>query len=583
MNMRWDLTPLYESFESELFINEMKKLDSISKDIVKWAENNLDNYDDTKGKIEHYLKFGIESDYLIDKLYRFIHLTRAVNSIDEDARKYSDIIREKISFLTKPEVMFMKWMKKVDVEKEAEKSDLIKEHLFILNEIKEKAEYMLSEDEEILVSDMMRTGSSSWSMFHSTLVSDLTAEIDGKEIPISIVRSMSSDISQKKRKKGYDAEMKAYETIAMPSSYCINSIKGEVISLSKKRGYKSPLQMTLKDSRMSEETLNTMLKAIKGRLPIFRKYFIKKAKMLGHKNGLPFYELDAPMGKSNRKFTYEEAREFIVTNFRTFSDKLADFAERAFEERWIDAEPRKGKRGGAFNSGLHSIKQCRILCNFNNLFSDVLTLAHELGHGYHGFLLYDESALNASYTMPIAETASTFCETIIMDAALKNANGEEKIALIEGRVCDAARLVVDVYSRFLFESEVFKRRENASLGVKELNEMMMNAQKEAYGDGLDPKYLHPYAWTNKPHYYFSNIHYYNFPYTFGLLFSMGLYAQYIRGGDEFLDKYDEILRNTGKHEIKDITAMVGIDITKESFWNESLDIIEKYVEEFLEL
>ena len=185
--------------------------------------------------------------------------------------------------------------------------------------------------------------------------------------------------------------------------------------------------------------------------------------------------------------------------------------------------------------------------------------------------------------MPIAETASTFCETIIMDAALKNAKGEEKIALIEGRVCDAARLVVDVYSRFLFEDEVFKRREKASLGVKELNEIMMDAQKEAYGDGLDPNWLHQYAWTNKPHYYFPSIHYYNFPYTFGLLFSMGLYAQYMKGGDEFLEKYDKILRNTGKHEIKDITAMVGIDITKESFWNESLNIIEKYIDEFLEL
>ncbi len=463
MNMHWDLNPLYESFDSKLFKDEMEKLDSISKDIVKWAENNLENYDDTKGKIEHYLNFGMESDYLIDKLYRFIHLTRAVNSIDEDARKYSDIIREKISFLTKPEVMFMEWMKKVDVEKEAENSELVKEHIFILNEIKEKAKYMLTKDEEILVSEMTRTGSSSWSMLHSTLISDLTAEIDGKELPISIVRAMSNDISQKKRKQGYDAELKAYKEIAMTSSFCINSIKGEVISLSKKWGYKSPLQMTLIDSRMSEEILNTMLKVIREKLPVFRKYFKRKAEILGHKNGLPFYDLDAPMGKSSRKFTYEEAKEFIVTHFRTFSDKLADFAERAFNERWIDAEPRKGKRGGAFNSGLHSIKQCRILCNFNNRFVDVLTLAHELGHGYHGSLLYNESALNASYTMPIAETASTFCETIIMDAALKNAKGEEKIALIEGRVCDASRLVVDVYSRFLFEDEVFRRRDNASL------------------------------------------------------------------------------------------------------------------------
>ncbi len=583
MNMHWDLNPLYESFDSKLFKDEMEKLDSISKDIVKWAENSLKNYDDTRNKIEHYLKYSIESDYLLDKLYRFIHLTIAVNSTDENARKYSDIIKEKVSFLTKPEVMFMKWMKKVDVEKEAENSELIREHIFILNEIKEKSAYMLSEDEEILISDMKRTSSSAWSMLQNSLISELTAEIDGKELPIAIVRAMSNDVSAEKRRKGYDAELKAYKKIETPSSFCINSIKGEVISLSKKRGYKSPLQMTLINSRMSEEILNTMLKAIKRKLPIFRKYLRKKAEILGYKNGLPFYDLDAPMGKSDRKFTYEEAREFIVTNFRTFSNRLADFADNAFENRWIDAEPRKGKRGGAFNSGLHSIKQCRILCNFNNRFTDVMTLAHELGHGYHGSRLYDESPLNASYPMPIAETASIFCETIIMDAALKNAEGEEKIALLENRISDANRLIVDIYGRFLFESELFKRRENASLGVKELKEIMMNAQKEAYGNGLDPEFLHPYTWANKPHYYLASRNYYNFPYTFGFLFSMGLYAMYIREGDKFVDKYDEILRNTGKHEIKDITAMVGIDITKESFWNESLNIIEKYIEEFLEL
>ncbi|MCK4524116.1 oligoendopeptidase F, partial [candidate division WOR-3 bacterium] len=303
MNMHWDLNPLYESFDSKLFKDEMEKLDSISKDIVKWAENNLKDHKDSKNKIEYYLKYSIESDYLLDKLYRFIHLTIAVNSTDENARKYSDIIKEKVSFLTKPEVMFMKWMKNIDVEKEAENSELITEHLFILNEIKKQSKYMLSEDEEILISDMKRTSSSAWSMLQNSLISELTAEIDEKELPIAIVRAMSNDVSAEKRRKGYDAELKAYKKIEIPSSFCINSIKGEVISLSKKRGYKSPLQMTLINSRMSEEILNTMLKAIKGKLPIFRKYLRKKAEILGYKNGLPFYDLDAPMGKSDRKFT----------------------------------------------------------------------------------------------------------------------------------------------------------------------------------------------------------------------------------------------------------------------------------------
>ncbi len=326
-----------------------------------------------------------------------------------------------------------------------------------------------------------------------------------------------------------------------------------------------------------------MLEAMRESLPDFHKYYRKKAEILGHENGLPFYDLFAPIGKLDMKFTYEEARDYIVKNFRTFSDKMADFADNAFENRWIDAEQREGKRGGAFCSNLFPIGQSRILSNFSGSFSSMTTLAHELGHGYHGLCLNDESILNCNYTMPIAETASIFCETIVMNAALKEATPEQAFSILEMSISDAGQVIVDIYSRFLFESELFHTRKDHSLSVDELKGIMIQAQKDAYGDGLDHNYLHPYMWINKPHYYFASRNFYNFPYAFGLLFAKGVYAEYLKRGQEFVPEYDKLLSATGKNTITDVARMVGIDIQSIDFWRSSLDLIRADIDKFVEL
>ena len=410
-------------------------------------------------------------------------------------------------------------------------------------------------------------------------------EIDGevKNLPLPVVRNMAYSADKNLRKKAYEAELKAYEKIEETSAACLNGIKGEVITLCELRGYKSPLEETLIKSRMDEDILNAMFTAIKESLPAFHKYFRKKAELLGHKNGLPFYDLFAPIGSMNRTFTYEEAREYIVNNFRTFSHKLAAFADRAFENKWIDAEPREGKRGGAFCSNLHPIKESRIMANFDGSFSNVITLAHELGHGYHGLCLTEESILNSKYPMPLAETASIFCETIVVNAALEEASEEEKLSILEASLQDAGQVIVDIYSRFLFEDEVFERRKDHSLTVKELKDMMLEAQKKAYGNGLDHAYLHPYMWVNKSHYYSAERNYYNFPYAFGQLFSKGLYVKYLENKEAFVKKYDEFLRETGKNNINDVAKIMDIDVYSVDFYRSSLNLIEEDIEKFVEL
>ncbi|MBU5425210.1 M3 family oligoendopeptidase [Tissierella pigra] len=586
--MRWSLKELYTSFDSKEFISDLEKLDCLIVEYSKWADENLGSSDNTVEKTEKYIEYSRELNSLFSKLSAFAHLTNTVEAKNEDALKYLDRLRVKGSDLTKPDVQFQNFVKDIDnLEEIINSSELLKEHKFYLEQIKDKTKYMLSEKEEVLISKMSNTGSSAWSnlqnMVSSTLMVDINIDGENKQLPFPAARNLAYDKDPAKRKAGYEAELKAYKKIEESSAAALNGIKGEVITTSALRGYNSPLEETLVKSRMDEETLNAMLTAMREFLPVFHKYYRKKAELLGYSDGLPFYEMFAPMGEVNRTFTYDEAMDYIIKNFRTFSDKLADFVENAHKNNWLDVEPREGKRGGAFCSNLHPIKESRILSNFNGSFSNMTTLAHELGHGYHGLNLKDESILNSRYPMPIAETASIFCETIVVNAALKEASDEEALSILESSISDAGQVIVDIYSRFLFESELFERRKTHALSVNELKEIMMDAQKEAYGNGLDHSILHPYMWLNKPHYYSAGLNFYNFPYAFGLLFSKGLYAEYLKRGEEFIKEYDELLNATGKNNIKDVALRMNIDVHDPEFFRNSLRLIEKDIEKFIEL
>jgi oligoendopeptidase F len=325
------------------------------------------------------------------------------------------------------------------------------------------------------------------------------------------------------------------------------------------------------------------MRAISNKIEVFKKYFQKKSEVLGYKNGLPFYELFAPLGDSSLSFTYDEAKIFVVDNLTSFSPRLGEYAKKAFCSKWIDATPKEGKRGGAFCSNIHYLGESRILTNFTGSFNDVLTLAHELGHGYHGDCLNRASYLNSDYPMPIAETASTLCETILIRAALKNALKDEASAILENDISSSAQVIVDIYSRFLFESRVFELREKGSLTVKEFKEIMINSQVEAYRGALDSDYLHPYMWVCKPHYYYPDHNFYNFPYAYGLLFAKALYARYEEIGDEFSKLYDDMLAQTGKHDLKGIANIIGMDVTKEEFFINSLNVIEKEIDQLISL
>ncbi|WP_018249555.1 M3 family oligoendopeptidase [Orenia marismortui] len=588
MNLKWSLKELYPSFDSKKFRRDFRRLKDNIDRLILWAKDNLKDKDNAIIKAEEFIRSLSDIYSLLDLLSNFAELTLSVEAKNNQAVEIIESLEKYETELTIPYVQFQKWIASLeDLETIISSSELLNEHRYFITSLVEKSKYLLSKDEELLISKLENTGSKAWEKLYNLLTSTLMVEInlegEDKELPLSIVRNLAYDSDAKIRKRAYQAELSAYEKIDDSIAATLNGIKGEVLTVSEMRGYKAPLDQTLINSQMSQETLDAMLKAIRKSLPIFHCYYRKKGELLGHKRGLPFYDLFAPIADLDMTFTYEEAQNFIINNFRNFSGELADYAQNAFENRWIDAKPRSGKRGGAFCSNIHPIRESRILANFTGSLSDVLTLAHELGHGYHGHCLKDESIINSDYPMPLAETASIFCETIVKDAALKTAKDQEALAILETSISDAGQVIVDIYSRFLFESEVFRARKDSSLSVDKLKELMLKAQRKAYGRGLDANYLHPYMWLCKPHYYSAELNFYNFPYAFGLLFAKGIYNKYLKSGQEFVAEYNKFLTATAKNDITTVADLIEIDVNSVSFWRSSLEFVERDIEKFLKL
>lgn len=580
MPQSWSLKALYPSFDSELFQKDMTLLESRIS-----ALNSQSNTLETLLDLEKYIFLNTEIRALISKLMGFSRLRFSTNTKDEKALIALNRIQTGISQLTPAHTKLIKFLSQVkDLETFIAPSEALSQLIFVLKTLKESGHYMLSEAEEILISKLTLTGSSAFSTLQSKLTSSLTVdfEYEGtlKSFPIASLRNFASHKDAAVRKSAYETELKAYKQIDEAVAMALNSIKGEVITLSELRGYASPLEMTLKKSKMSQKTLDAMMGAIESELPKFHRYLKVKARFLGHNGSLPFYDLMAPIGEASKHYTYEEGCQLVLDNFKTFSEALYQMAKKTIENDWIDVSPKPGKVSGAFCSSLHPIGEFRILLNYTGTLGDVTTLAHELGHGYHAICTNDEHILNTDYPMPLAETASTFCETIVNNAAIKESSPSEQVTILENMLQDATQVICDIYSRYLFETELFKVRKDHPLSVDEINTLMTNAQKSAYGDGLDENILHPYMWLIKPHYYSAGLNFYNFPYAFGLLFAKGLYAKYLENPEFFKSKYDLLLAASGKMPIVDVCKILDIDVESQAFWKASLDILTKDIEHF---
>lgn len=588
--MNWNLDSLYPAFDSSEFKSDLALLNTLVEDYSAFSNQIKNNELVPKIAIESYIKkySNIKSTML--KLYAFCSLSFSTDTKNDHASKFMSIVKEYDSKIISSSVEFSSYLGSFEnsvFNQLCNSSKLISDHKFHLSEIINSNKYMLSKNEEVLLSRLKGSGSNAWETLQNKVTSSLSVdiEIDGvtKSLPLQIVRNMAFDNDFDLRKKAYYAELNSYEKIQDVSAAALNSIKGEVITECEMRGFNSPLEKTLFDSRMSISTLDSMLEAILEFSPKFTDYYRRKAKLLGHSNGLPMYDLFAPITTTDKKITLEEAAEFIIKHFNSFSSKLGDYASMAFDKNWIDADPKQGKRGGAFCSNIRPIKESRILTNFTGSLNNVITLAHELGHGYHGDNIFAEDILNCSYPMPLAETASIFCETIVKNAALNSSSQMEALNILETSIQGYGQVIVDIYSRYIFETKFFETRIEKNLSVDEIKELMTDSQKKAYGGGIDHDYLHPYMWINKTHYYYASRNFYNFPYAFGLLFAKGLYSVYLKDKEIFKEKYDIMLRETGKNSIEGTAMLMGIDVSTKEFWANSLKEIGKEIDKFLEI
>lgn len=582
MNERWDLDVIYRGFEDPRFEADLKELDRLAGDFETFA-GALD-----AGEPARTLKEGIrlleELTELGGKLAEYASLRQSADTRDTAAGSNLGRILAVLSRTAGAEAAFRQYAAALPgLEELVSGQEELREYSFLFRKMKENDRYLLSRQAEEVAARMGLSGSGAWGDLQSFLTSSVRVEYDGGETNLSSIRNLAYSPDSAVRKAAYEAELRCYEKIKDPVAFALNSIKLETIHLAQLRGYESPLDQTLKGANMSRETLDAMFAAIDEYLPKFWAYLRAKAKALGHENGLPWYDLFAPMGGGGKTYTTQDAKDYLLDIFGKFDDSLRDMVERAFDEAWIDFYPRDGKVGGAFCGGVECLGQSRILTNFDGSFSDIVTLAHELGHAFHNLNLRDQRPLNRDYSMPVAETASTFNECVVMDKAIAAAGTrEEKLALIESQLQDATQIICDIYSRYRFESAVFAAREGEFMDADRLCGIMLQAQKDSYGDGLDPDCLHPYMWVCKSHYY-SSLSFYNFPYAFGGLLARGLYAMYLEEGAAFVPKYKAFLRATPVASCEDAARVAGLDLTKKEFWEKGLTMLSNEIDEFLEL
>jgi pepF/M3 family oligoendopeptidase len=591
------MTNVYPSLDSKQYKTAVKKykstLDELETFLKKAGKANVKTEPKRLGKLlgEAVERFNALFE-LSGTINPYIHSFVSTDSRDKEAMRALSAFEQMSVQASILNTKFQAWvgqLGKAAIKKAARLNPSAKAHEFALLESAEQAKYLMSEPEEALAAELTLSGGNAFGKLQGTVTSQMAVdfELDGQtqKLPMPALINLRSHPDEATRRRGYEAENKAWEDVKETLAACMNGVKGETLTLDKKRGREDAVHASLDFARIDRATLNAMLAAMEDSFPMFRRYFKHKAKLLG-KEKLAWWDLFAPMGKTDKVYSWEEACEFIVSNFNRFSSELGSFAKRAFDNNWIDAEQREGKRGGGFCMGVEGVKESRILTNFDGSFDQVSTLAHELGHAFHNECAYQagKTPIQQSTPMTLAETASIMCETIATEAVLEQVTDPQEIlAVLEAQMNSASQVVVDIYSRFLFEKEVFERREKSELSADELCEIMERAQKATYGEGLDEQHLQKFMWTWKPHYYSSGFSFYNYPYTFGLLFATGLYAIYEQRGAEFVEDYKNLLASTGEDTAARLAKRFGIDITKRKFWDDSLAIIGKRVDRYCEL
>ncbi len=597
---RWSVSDVHESLDARSFLDaqeqagaEVDRLIALfDEHAIRGAGRDGDQHAEPRtatpadgaaadAVIAGYNRVSAELDLLGAYVYSSVS-TDSRNVAAQAAMSELEPVESKLSPLL---ARLADWVASFDVDELAEVSSEAADHLGPLQRLHERATHQMSEGEEHLYAELSNTGSGAWGRLQREITSQLSADVDlpvgSQRLPINAVRGMATDPDAAVRRGAYEAELMAWPTIEVPVAAAMNAIKGEANVVNRRRNWTSPLDASLFANSVSRATFDAMQSAVSASLPDFRRWMQAKARLHGHPGPLPWWDLVAPAPVSSGGVTWGEGLDVVRSAFGAFSPNLGGLVDRAVDEQWIDAEPRDGKTGGAFCMSFTGDRSL-VLLNWSGSAESTQTTAHELGHAYHNTTLAQRTALQKRLPMALAETASIFCETLVVEAGLERLSGPEhdaeRLALLDVDLQGSNQVVVDIRSRFTFETEVFARRQRRTLSASELCEMMAEAQADAYGDGLDQSTAHPYMWLLKPHYYGS--HFYNWPYTYGLLFGLGLFARYREDPDHFRGGYDTLLSRAGMDSAEQLGAAFDLDVTDEAFWTASLDVIRDRIDQY---
>ena len=586
----WDLDAIFPGgSESETF---HKFVQDIEADILSLSNKveMFDPYNDLtlEEKIVNLVKI---MDPLMKRLREasaFISCLSAQNVNDKQA---SLLLTKRSELQAKMDGVQTIWQQKLSEIDENRWSALMKQpHLkdvsFYLKARRLRAENSLPSSEEVLLNDLAVDGYHAWNHMYQTVVGKMTIpfQADGKESRLSVgqATNLLSHSNRKIRQNAFRALQQEWEKNSDLIGHTLNHLAGFRLQVYRHRQWDYVLKEPLMINRMKKSTLDAMWTAITNKKQAFITYFEKKASLIGV-DKLSFYDLSAPLAENNQTFTFTEGAEFIINHFRHFSPQMANFAKKAFENRWIEAEDRSGKRPGGFCTSFPHSKQTRIFMTYSGSMSNVATLAHELGHAFHQHVMDDLPAMNQRYAMNVAETASTLAEMIVADAAVKNANTkEERLFLLEDKLQRSVAFFMNIHARFLFENRFYEERKQGVVPISRLNELMIEAQKEAYCDALEE--YDPTFWASKLHFHITGTPFYNFPYTFGYLFSLGIYAQSKEQGNDFEKSYIQLLRDTGRMNVEDLAMKhLQVDLTQPAFWEKGIDLCLQDLEQFLSI
>ena len=457
---------------------------------------------------------------------------------------------------------------------------------FRLSEMRRDGQELLDEQSENIINTLALDGQSAWSQHYDTIVASIQIPFNGEMLSAGqAFNTMMSSQDKAVRQELFEKWEKAWSEKADIFADTLNHLDGFRLNNYKLHGVDDFLKQPLEYNRLDKETLDMMWGTIqKNKQPIID-FLTRKAQLFG-KDKMDWKDQDAPIVLGDfeeRRYTFDQAADFIVENFKKFSPKMSEFAQMAFDKAWIEAEDRPGKRPGGYCTSLPKSQESRIFMTYGESVNEVSTLAHELGHAFHSHVMWDLPTLNQDYAMNVAETASTFAELIVADATLKEAKtDEEKINLLDVKLQNAIAMFMNIHARFIFESNFYAARQKGLVATDEITRLMVEAQKEAYIDGLGS--YHPHFWAAKLHFFIDEVPFYNFPYTFGYLFSLGIYAKASQHADGFEDQYIALLRDTASMTTEELAKKhLDTDLHQATFWQAGIDMVLKDIATFMEL